>query len=237
LPGQWGGLIFNAGSSASIDNALITYAGGRIPIEGDFDQFNAIEVHQAELRLANSILENNASGLASSNRNGRGPNRDAVVFIRGAQPVILDNTFRDNNLNPLLQPTSTHLISVNANALLDEIQGDTGRTTGAIDKNDEFASNRGPLIRNNLIDNNGVNGMEVRGEELTAVTVWDDTDIVHVLREPIVVMNQYAGGGMRLLSHQNESLVIKPSSWPAMVALRRRAGRWTLTTGLAALCR
>jgi len=62
VPGQWGGLIFNAGSTASIDHALITYGGGRIPIEGDFDQFNAIEVHQADLRLTNSVLENNAAG-------------------------------------------------------------------------------------------------------------------------------------------------------------------------------
>ena len=225
-PGQWGGLIFNAGSSASIDHALITFGGGRLPIEGDFDQFNTIEVHQARLRLTNSILENNASGLASSNRNGRGTNREAVVFVRGAQPIIVDNIFRNNtfhdNLNtPNWVPVGTHIISINANALNSTVQADYGRTTGEIGVVTDpasgapaFTNNRGPLIRRNLVDNNDINGMEVRGEELTTETVWDDTDIVHVLRDEIVVLNHHTYSGLRLQSGANESLVVKLAGNP-----------------------
>ncbi|HRX79781.1 MAG TPA: hypothetical protein P5307_12010, partial [Pirellulaceae bacterium] len=137
-PGDWGGLIFNAGASVSIDHGLITFAGGRIPIEGDFDQFNALEVHQADLRLTNSILENNSSGLASSGRNGRGTNTEAVIFVRGAQPIIVDNIFRDNlahdnSLAPIgYSQVGTHIISINANSLTSSVQGDYGRTTGEL---------------------------------------------------------------------------------------------------------
>ncbi|MDA1049277.1 MAG: hypothetical protein O3C40_02205, partial [Planctomycetota bacterium] len=233
-PGDWGGLIFNAGASVSIDHALITFAGGRIPIEGDFDQFNAVEIHQADFRMTNSILENNASGLASSSRNGRGTNAEAVVFVRGAQPVVVDNIFRnntvhDNLLTPNHIPVGTAMISINANALTSKIQGDYGRSTGDLNlvmdlssNSPAFTNNRGPLIRRNLIDGNrnpvdvagnvlglSIKGLEVRGEELTIETVWDDTDIVHVLRDQIVVLNHHTFSGLRLQSNPGESLVVK----------------------------
>ncbi|MFV2065422.1 MAG: hypothetical protein ACC645_00470, partial [Pirellulales bacterium] len=224
-PGQWGGLIFNAGTSASIDRTLITHGGGRLPIEGDFDQFNAVEVHQARLRLTNSILEENASGLSTGARNGRGENREAVVFVRGAQPIIVDNIFRNNTEEGTIlrnwTPVGTHMISINANALTSTIQADYGRTTGRIDLVKDptsnapaFTDNRGPLIRRNLVDNNGINGMEVRGEELTTESVWDDTDIVHVLRDEIVVLNHHTFSGLSLRSGSSESLVVKLAGNP-----------------------
>ncbi|NBP82167.1 hypothetical protein EBU58_15970, partial [bacterium] len=37
-PGRWGGIILNAGSQASIDNAFISGGGGEVPIEGVLDQ-------------------------------------------------------------------------------------------------------------------------------------------------------------------------------------------------------
>ncbi len=232
--GNWGGLIFNAGASASIDHALITFAGGRIPIEGDFDQFNAVEIQQADVRMTNSVLENNASGLASSNRNGRGMNSEAVVFVRGAQPIIVDNVFRDNTvhdnlLTPGHVPVGTAMISINANALTSQILGDYGRTTGDLDlvmdlssNSPAFTNNHGPLIRRNRVDNDrnprdaagnalgrSIKGLEVRGEELTTESVWDDTDIVHVLRDQIIVMNHHTFSGLQLQSNPGESLVVK----------------------------
>ena len=106
--GQWGGLFFNATSRGSIDHAVIAYAGGLTPIEGGFDRFNAIEVHQAEVRLTNSTVRDNAAGTSSSNRSGRGDNAATTVFVRGAQPVIVNNVF-ENNLGSV--------ININANAL------------------------------------------------------------------------------------------------------------------------
>ena len=54
--GDWGGLIFNHVSHGSLDQALISYAGGETPLDGGYASFNAVEVHQADVRLANSTL-------------------------------------------------------------------------------------------------------------------------------------------------------------------------------------
>ncbi len=58
--------------------------------------------------------------------------------------------------------------------------------------------------------NNGLNGLEIRaGVILTTASVWDDTDIVHVVSEGIFVQNMQHEGGLRLQSAPNESLVVK----------------------------
>ena len=135
--GDWGGLIFNATSRGSIDNAFIAFGGGETPIEGSIDRFNVIEVHhQADLRLANSILEDNDVGNGGS-RNGRGSTAEATIFVRQAQPIIVNNIFRRN---------SGTIIHVNANSLLAEFQRDTGRSTGDIGIFDQFADNHLSLI-------------------------------------------------------------------------------------------
>ena len=51
--------------------------------------------------------------------------------------------------------------------------------------------------------------MLVRGATLTTDCVWDDTDIVHVLLDEIVVPNLHTYGGLRLQSNLTESLVVK----------------------------
>lgn len=208
--GDWAGLVFEAASHGSIDRAVISFGGGLAPIAGGSDRFNVIEVHQADLRLANSRLEDNADGLGSTDRNARGTNRAATIFVRGAQPQIVNNVFADN-----LGST----ISINANSLRADVAPDYGRSRGRLEAFREFADNRGPLVRLNRYDNDlaanpghagsATNGMEVRGEELTTESVWDDTDIVHVLRDEIVVWNHHVYSGLRLQSDAERSLVIK----------------------------
>ena len=56
---------------------------------------------------------------------------------------------------------------------------------------------------------NGLNGLKVRGDTLTTASVWDDTDIVHVVFDRIFVGNLQHEGGLRLQSAPNESLVVK----------------------------
>ena len=56
LRGDWGGLYFGPLSLGSIDHALIAFGGGINRIEGTFAGFNVIEVHQAQLRLTNSVI-------------------------------------------------------------------------------------------------------------------------------------------------------------------------------------
>ena len=203
--GDWGGIVLNAGASASIDNAYLAFGGGEVPLEGGLDDFNVIEVHQADLRLANSRIEVNASGLAESDRNHRGTNEAATIFVRGAQPVIVGNDFRNN---------AGTLISVNANALSDTSQGDRGRQTGFIDRYDQYDDNRGPLLKGNRISNtstagNSIAGLGVRAEEITVESVWDDTEIVHVVTNEIIVNNFHTATGLRLESDTTASLVVK----------------------------
>ncbi|QDT78587.1 Calx-beta domain protein [Gimesia maris] len=205
-PGGWGGIIFNASSSGSIDHALITNAGGNTPLENGFAQFNPIEVHQADLRLTNSLFENNSGGFDTDeqnnfdDRNGRGINESASIFIRDSQSIIVNNTFRNN---------AGAVISIDVNSLNSEFHEDYGTTTGPLDSFDTFADNQGALVRLNRMDNNGLNGMKVRGGVLTTESVWDDTDIVHILQDEVVVDQHHTYSGLRLKSSHDASLIVK----------------------------
>ncbi|MBM4012172.1 MAG: matrixin family metalloprotease, partial [Planctomycetes bacterium] len=202
--GDWGGIILNAGARASIDRAYVAFGGGLTPIEGTSDFFNVIEVHQGDLRLTNSRIENNLAGLAGSDRTGRGTNAAATIFVRGAQPTVGGNDFRAN---------AGAVISVNANSLSDVSRPDGGRSTGPIDRFDRHDDNVGPLVAGNVLaytsGTAALAGMKIRGEEITVESVWDDTDIVHVLEEEIVVRNFHTATGLRLQSRPNASLVVK----------------------------
>ncbi|MEI7780428.1 MAG: fibronectin type III domain-containing protein, partial [Planctomycetota bacterium] len=209
--GDWGGIVLDAGSKASIDHAYIAYGGGQTPIEGNFDSFNVIEVHQGDLRLAHSRIENNADGKSTGNRTGRGDNVAAAVFVRGAQPAIVGNDFRDNR---------GAVVSINANALNDVELPDPGRSTGLIDRDSRYDDNRGPLVRDNRLSytidaaagrlaGGATSGLQIRGEEITVESVWDDTDIVHVLQSEVIVQNFHTATGVRLLSKPDASLVVK----------------------------
>jgi len=54
--------------------------------------------------------------------------------------------------------------------------------------------------------------MVIRGELLTVESVWDDTDIDHVLYDTITVDNFHTYGGLRLQSSTDASLVVKLGS-------------------------
>ncbi|NLS92909.1 MAG: S8 family serine peptidase, partial [Planctomycetaceae bacterium] len=212
--GDWGGLVFAHTSNGSLDYIQLSYGGGQIPFNGVYDYFNPIEIHQADVRITNSVIELNAGGSAGgSNRNGLGTNAAAAIFVRGAQPVIVGNKIVDNQGDA---------VSINANALTADVNPDWGRSTGLIDAFDQFGDNYGPLVRLNTVDNTVAgggtqyNGMNVRAGTsyvvLTTESVWDDTDIVHILRDEIRVLNQHSLGGLRLQSRPTESLVVKLTS-------------------------
>ncbi len=203
--GNWGGLSISQMSKGSIDYARITFGGGITPIEGAFAGFNAVEIQQADVRLTNSIIEDNASGLggnAQAHRLGRGSNAAAAIFVRGAQPIIVGNIIRDN---------SGPAININLNALNSDFVSDAGRTTGPVDQVIGYGDNQGPLVRENRLSGNLINGMEVRGGILSTEGVWDDTDIVHVLRSEVTVPDFHTYGGLRLESSPTTSLVVKLS--------------------------
>lgn len=200
-PGDWGGLYVGQGASAQIDHAVIAGAGGTTRIEGGFASFNPIEVHQADLRLANTRLEFNADGRGevNGNRVGRGDNSDGAVFVRASQPVIVNNEFLENQ---------SAAISIDVNSFSAKEVFDSGPTRSAIDQ-PAIIGNAGPLIQGNELQDNLTNGVVVRGGQVVTEVVLDDTDIVHVVRDSIEVPNRHVYGGLRLESDARSSLVVK----------------------------
>ncbi len=199
--GDWGGLIFRQDSIGSLDYVQLQYGGGTTPIEGGFAEFNPIEILQADVRIAHSVLRKNDSGFVSTSvRGGRGFNSEAAIFVRGSQPIIVDNTIIDNR---------GAAISINPDALDFNDVLDSGRSTGPSDIVVTDADNQGPLISGNQLDGNGINGMLVRSEILQTESVWDDTDIVHVVSGDIYTDSNHYRGGLRLKSDANQSLVVK----------------------------
>jgi len=125
-------------SVGSIDNARIAFGGGVTAIEGGFDSFNPIEIIQAQVRVTNSVIENNANGLSLTGRNGRGFNTAAAIFVRGAQPVIVDN---------IIQNDKGDAISIDANSLNAINIPDWGLSRGTSNAFNQFADNDGPLVQ------------------------------------------------------------------------------------------
>lgn len=202
-PRDWGGLYIAPTSRLSVDHARFAYGGGVTKLEGTFRAFNTIELHQAEARIANTVFENNADGLGGQGpgtRLGRMSNSSTTIFVRGSQPTIIDSTFRNN---------AGSVIEIDANSMTEDLQADLGRQTGDADRDPNFLANRGPLIRNNRFENNDLNGLQIRGDTLTTASVWDDTDIAHVVFDEIFVGNIEHDGGLRLQSAPDESLVVK----------------------------
>lgn len=203
-PRDWGGIYISPTASLSLDHARIAYAGGVTKLEGTFRAFNTIEIHQADARIANTLFEHNADGFGGQGpgtRFGRLSNAQSTIFVRGSQPTLLSNEFR-NNIGSAIE--------IDVNSLVDDLNPDRGRQTGAADRDDTLITNRGPLLRGNRFENNTLNGLEIRaGEILTTASVWDDTDIVHVVTEEIFTGNVQHEGGLRLQSSPKESLVVK----------------------------
>ncbi len=224
--GEWGGLYAGRLAQLSLDNVVVANAGGIVGVEGTFAGFNAVEVHEADARIANSLFEHNADGRGGQStpvREGRGVNGPAAIFVVSSQPIIVNNEFRDNawtrnnSAVPLASPNMS-TISINAGSFTATNNPDYGRQTGLADLFLGSPGNKGPLVRGNEIGNSvtatgqfnaSINGLFVRPQTLTTESVWDDTDIVHVLAGEIIIPNFHTYGGLRLQSSASESLVVK----------------------------
>lgn len=202
--GNWTGLYLSPTSHASIDHAVLAYGGGVAKVPGTLAGFNVVEIQQAGVRIAHSMFEFNADGQggqAGASREGKSSNASAALFVRGAQPAVVDNVLRSN---------AGPAINIDVNSLNFTTVSDPGRSTGALGRASDVVYNQGPLIRGNRLGDNELNGMQVRGGTLTTQGVWDDTDIVHVLLDDTVyVPDFHTYGGLRLQSAANESLVVK----------------------------
>ncbi|MGB7347734.1 MAG: hypothetical protein WBD20_26155, partial [Pirellulaceae bacterium] len=200
-PADWGGLIFRQDATGSLDYVDVRFGGGSTPAQGSFTDFNAIEILQADVRITNSTIHDNAAGsVSTTTRGGFGFNDDAAIFVRGSQPIIVDNIIEGN---------AGAAISINPNALNHDDLLDYGRSTGPIGLIVTDQDNQGPLISGNRIDLNTINAMRVRSEVLTTESIWDDTDIVHYVDGQIVSATHHFRSGLRLKSDPEQSLVVK----------------------------
>ncbi len=201
--GNWGGLYMAPTSHLSLDHVVQAYAGGLTRIEGTTKAFGPIELQQASARITNSLFQNNTDGQGGqgpAERFGRLANTRATIMARGSDLVLVGNTFTDNIGSPL---------DIDVGAFTAEYNRDVGRQTGSLGRVEGLDDNYGPLVRRNRFENNTLNGMEIRGAELTTETVFDDTDIVHVLYDEVSTGNFHSSGGLRLQSRPDESLVVK----------------------------
>jgi VCBS repeat-containing protein len=204
-PGNWSGIFARHASSVSLDSIYLGFGGGTSSISGGFASFNAVEVYQAQARIANSTLEQNAAGNSvggASNRDYHGTTDASVIHVVASQPAIYNNVIRNN---------AGAAISVDVNAMKAVPVRDHGRQTGLNQRASTAAGNLGPLVIDNRLGGNSINGMRIRGATLTTESVWDDTDMVHVLQSQIVVPDFHTFGGLSLRSKGDESLVVKLS--------------------------
>ena len=230
--GNWGGIYVSSGADVSFDHSLIAYAGGVTRLDGTFRSFNALELQQGTARVANTTFEFNANGVGGQgpiDRFGRLNNEQAVVYARGTSPIFINNVFQ-NNSTTATGLTRSSAITIDSNSLNNDFQGDRGRQSGMIDRLTTLDFNRGPLFRGNSFSFNDLNGLKIRADNrarnvstnvlsidelttdgLTIESVWDDTDIVHVLFDGIFVSNLAHESGLRLQSSPTESLVVKVS--------------------------
>ncbi len=212
--GNWGGLYIAPTAHLSLDHGVVAYAGGLTRIEGTFKSFSPVELQQGTARITNSVFQDNADGQGGqgpAERFGRLANTPATILSRGVQPILVGNTFLRNAGSPL---------DIDVGSFNDQLIADIGRQTGPLDRVQGLDDNYGPLVRRNRFNDNDLNGMEIRGAELTTASVWDDTDIVHVLFDEVSVGNFHSSGGLRLQSRVDESLVVKFAG-----LLRRPDGR------------
>lgn len=209
---DWSGIYASPNAFVSLDHATVAYGGGVSLITGGQSRgFAALELHQADARVTNSQFQFNEDGQDGAGpvgRLGRLGVSPSTIFVQGSQPVIVGNEFLDNRGS---------IIDIDADSLTDQRRVDLGRQTGDVDRFATLDDNYGPLIRLNRyqnvaatpVANRQISGLEIRGGELTTGSVWDDTDIVHILFDTVEVGNVHSGGGLRLISRDDESLVVK----------------------------
>ena len=210
--GDWSGIYASPTAYVGLDYATVAFAGGISLLEGGQSRgFAALELQQADARITNSRFEFNEDGQDGAGPVGRfgllGVTQ-ATVFVRGSQPTIVQNTFVDNRGT---------IIDIDSESMTADRLVDLGRQTGSVDRFESLDDNYGPLIRLNRYQNvaatqvndRQISGLEIRGGRLTTESVWDDTDIVHLLFDSIEVGNLHSSGGLRLISRSDESLVVK----------------------------
>ncbi len=126
-------------------------------LQGGFGSFNVIEVHQGDLRVANCRFRRATRTVAAlstmttdvrTGRVGRGDNASGTIFVRGSQPVVVEQRLcRRQRSGLVVRCQQFHLGRT----------VDSGRNTGFIDCVRRSNGNSGPLVQGNRIGTTRLN--------------------------------------------------------------------------------
>ncbi len=89
IPGAWGGVYVGFGAEASFDHVTLAGGGGPTRVEGGFGSFNAIEVHQGDLRVANSRSRMRTGEASSMIREMFAQDGLGVVTMQAARSLLV----------------------------------------------------------------------------------------------------------------------------------------------------
>ena len=216
-PGDWGGIFFGPGTRGSLDFSQVSYAGGNVRIAGNFASFNPVEIQQADVRIAHSLLERNSD--AGDGVHGHDPiamvaarmNR-RLIFVRGSHSPLSSTTRSLENAGPV--------ININANALDARAPvRHVGRTT--YNRGEDTRIRRSGGCQETVRQSRSAWFGTESACRATTSTGWPYVvrrsrrspygtipDIVHVLRnQTVYVPDLHTFGGLRLESSSTESLV------------------------------
>jgi hypothetical protein len=132
-----------------------------------------------------------------------------IVPGASAVPVALDTGFHwdgDEFGYEVMTPSigNDYSLSLVSAGLLDDIGYEVVYSAF-----DSYTHSNGTTLTPPQAPGATIAGLVVRGEEVVVESVWDDTDIVHVVMDEIVVNNFHTSTGLRLESDSDASLVVK----------------------------
>jgi hypothetical protein len=219
-----GGTLANAGPllqrSASDPNPFLPYTaqcGVDMADTGNIQQLTEVMIHELghALGFIGGVLSD--FNYLDENTNFIGPQALAQYqkISPGAQTVPMqvggghwdETEFGVEIMTPFWSPNS--VLSVLTVGVFDDLgyevnyaRADPYTTPGGTELFPPAGASAGSAIA----------GMDIRAEEVTGEKVWDDADIVHVLRDSIEVNNFHTETGLKLLSNSQSSLVVKLDS-------------------------
>ncbi|MEM7314107.1 MAG: hypothetical protein AAF497_13250, partial [Planctomycetota bacterium] len=127
-------------------------------------------------------------GIGEARRAGHGTHGGGAIFVRGSQPIIVDNQITGT------EGTQSAVINIDVNSLNAKELPDYGRSRGELDRFELFDDNQGPLVRENIVDHNSVNGIREYARTASAKVTYapvhqpdlrvDEDELVKLLAQP-----------------------------------------------------
>lgn len=196
-PGDWDWLYFEGSSGSELKNVILRYGGkvhGGYPLGPPFTR-GMIQVKNGEITIEDSIVEksltiglwliNSSSTINRINfleiEGTESYEKTASLFIEEGNPVIKNSLFQNNKVGIWLTSSATPQIEDNI----------FENNTKAV-----YLNNASILFKNNLVENNNVNGILV-GPDCWSTTTWE-ADL------------PFVGGGISISSEG--SLILQPGT-------------------------